>query len=315
MNAATAFLAQTVELALRPFTGESIMATQSRKSGIPEFFADTQSAESLRRKFIEAPMEAAGQSALGSAVELATLMSILPDAFVASQRRELERIKRSGNENDPRVAALQTSIEQAGVLQTMALRGQTRVQRALVAVASNDNVFHGFVSDADFAPLKGLTVRLTGTKTADAKAFSATTDADGYFSIDLGTKKSTPRDSGAKASPINMSQRIADLFAGLGQDTTAAPAGSPETSVGQVDILKNDKLLYHDPTFIALNEGSIYREYVIVDTEFSSAPDFRNFVSEASQAGTEVPPLRARAPKATKRSSRGAKTVRPKNEK
>ncbi len=61
---------------------------QSRKTGFPEFFADTKSGDNLRRQFIEAPMDAAGQAALGTGIELATLMSFLPDAFAASQRHE-----------------------------------------------------------------------------------------------------------------------------------------------------------------------------------------------------------------------------------
>lgn len=267
------------------------MATESRKTGFPKFIADVQSAEGPRRHFIEAPMETAQPSALGAAAELANLMSILPDAFVNSQRRELERIKRSGNENDPRVAALQTSIEQVSVLQTMAQRGQTRVQRALVAIASHDNVFHGFVSDRDVAPLKGLTVRLIDKKIKGAKAFTVTTDAEGYFSIDLGTDKPTPGDSGAKPHPINLAKWVADWMAGTSQDTDAAPATDTEAGVGQVEILKaNGKLLHRDPTLVALNEGSVYREYVIAAIELS--PE-----------------------QAAKKSSRRAKTVRSKNRK
>lgn len=292
------------------------MATESRKSGFPKFIVDVQSAEGLRRQFIEAPMETAQPSALGAAAELANLMSILPDAFVTSQRRELERIKRSGNENDPRVAPLQTSIEQVSVLQTIAQRGQTRVQRALAAIASNDNVFHGFVSDRDVVPLKGLTVRLTDKNTKSAKAFTATTDAEGYFSIDLGTDKPSPRDSDAKPNPINLSKWMADLMAGLSQDTSQAPAASTEAGIGQVEILNaKGKLLHRDPTLVALSGGSIYREYVITVIELSPEQASRSFMSRASQAGTDVPPSHPTATEATKKSSRRAKTVRPKNRK
>jgi hypothetical protein len=295
------------------------MATQSRKSGLPEFLTDTQSAENLRRQFIEAPMEAAGQAALGSAAELATLMSILPDAFVASQRRELKRVQESGNENDPRVAALQASIEQAGLLQTMALRGEARVRRALVALASSDKVFHGFVSDADFAPLKGLTVRLTDRKAHGANAISATTDDDGYFNMTLGTKSDTTPDSQAKAKPINLSQRIADFLAGLSQEPSAPPAAGAEENVSQVEILKDGKLLYSDPVFVVRDGGSIYREYVITNAEPSSASDFNppsrradptERAAEAPQPDTAGPAARAR-----KRSARGAKSSKPRSKK
>ena len=155
------------------------MATNERKTTLPGFFTDTNSEENVRRQFIEAPLEAASQPALGAALELATLLGILPNAFVASQQRELKRVVQSSSENDPRAVALQTLINHADVLRTMARRGQVRIQRALVTVADDGDVFHGFVSNSDFAPLRGLTVRLTDTKTASVKAFIATTDVDG----------------------------------------------------------------------------------------------------------------------------------------
>jgi len=258
------------------------MATQSRKTGFPEFFADTQSAESLRRQFIEAPMEAAGQSALGSGIELANLLSILPAAFAASQERELKRVMKDGIKNDPRVAALETSIEQAGVLQTMAQRGRARVERALVAVADHGNVFHGFVSDADFVPLKGLTVRLTGSKATGSNTLSTTTDDDGYFSIALSPKSSKQQDSTAKTGKISLLQRISDLMAGPGIEPFPASSASVKEDVSQVEILKKGKLLYSDPAPLARDKGSVYREYVIPDTKPSSASELRNFMSGVS---------------------------------
>ena len=258
------------------------MTAKSRKTGFPDFVADIQSAEDVSRQFIDAPLAAAQQSALGSAAALATLLGMLPDAFAASQQRELNRILKSGNDNDPRVAALQASIEQAERLHTTARRGQARVQRALVALAAGGDVFHGFVSDSDLAPLEGLTVRLTETPAEGVKAFTATTEADGYFSIDLSPNTSTRRDAGAKASPINLSQRIAALFARGSDDRTTAPAGNPETSVGQVEILKYDRLLYRDPTLVALKEGRIYREYVI---------DGTRTVGRSKRAGCSVRPI------------------------
>ena len=280
------------------------MAPKSRQTGFPDFVADSPSPESARRQSIEAPLEAAQQSALDSATALATLLSMLPDAFAVSQQRELNRILKSGSDNDPRVAALQASIEQAERLHTTARRGQARVQRALGALAGGGEVFHGFVSDSDHAPLAGLTVRVTGTQ-AGVKAFMATTEADGYFTIDLSTNTSTRRDAGTKASPINLSQRIAALFAGgSGDRRTTAPAGT-ETSVGQVEIVKQDTLLYRDPTPVALNEGRVYREYVIAGTAPSSASDVR-----------DVPSGRSSAPsRATKPLRRGAKSAQSKKKK
>lgn len=258
------------------------MATQSRKTGFPEFFADTQSAENIRRQFIEGPMDAAGQSALGTGIELANLLSILPAAFAASQERELKRIQSSDIENDPRVAALEASIEQAGVLQTMAQRGQVRIERALVAVADKGNVFHGFVSDADLVPLKGLTVRLTGSTATRSNTLSTTTDDDGYFSIALGTKSNKQQEPGAKTGKISLSQRIGDLMAGPGIEPLPSSSESPNEDARQVEILKKGKLLYSDPALLARDEGSVYREYVIADTKPSSASELRNFMSGVS---------------------------------
>jgi hypothetical protein len=269
------------------------MATQSKK-GFPEFFADTQSANNLRRQFIEAPMDAAGQSALGAGIELANLLNILPGAFVASQERELERIKKSGVENDPRVAALQTSIEQASVLQTMAQRGQARIERGLVAFAGGDQVFHGFVSDAQLTPLKGLTVRLMGKKT-----LSATTDDDGYFSIALGKKQQ--EDKRGQAGKGSLVQRITDLMSspGIAPIASNTESAEGEGEARQVEILKKGQLLHTDPASLTLGQGSAYREYVIGDTEPSSAADLKKFnpaaVAKAARANVD----QTQAPAAT----------------
>src|SRR6267143_5709430 len=96
------------------------MATKSSKSGFPEFFADTTSAENIRRQFIDAPLEVAKASAFTSALDLARMLSLLPDAFLASQQRELKRMKKSVPEDDSRLATLEASIEQAQILRTTA---------------------------------------------------------------------------------------------------------------------------------------------------------------------------------------------------
>jgi hypothetical protein len=287
------------------------MATQSKKTGFPEFFADTQSAENLRRQFIEAPMEAAGQPALGAGIELANLLSILPGAFVASQERELERIKKSGIDNDPRVAALETSIEQAGVLQTMAQRGQVRIQRGLVAFAGADKVFHGFVSDVELTPLKGLTVRLSSE---GRKALSATTDDDGYFSIPLGARSSRQQENSgenkSKAGKGSLLQRITDLMASPGIAPLASAAESVAGQGSQVEILKRGKLLHTDPVSLTLDQGSVYREYVIADTESSSASDLKDSSagSSASKAASPQPAATATSTETKKDPPRPAKS-------
>ena len=262
------------------------MATQPNKTQLPSFFSDTKSAETLRRQFIEAPLEAAIPSALASGMELGNLSSILPAAFAASQERELRRVKNSGIENDPRVAALESSIEQAGVLQMMAQRGKARVERALVAVADNNHVFHGFVSDTELVPLKGLTVRLRKSEATRSNALSTTTDDDGYFSIALGPKNNKQEDP--KAGQRSLLQRISDLMDGPGIQPIPSSSEGDEGDASQVEILKRGKLLYSDPAPLMRDVGSAYREYVIADTKPSSASDLRKFVSGVSSKAAGV---------------------------
>lgn len=231
------------------------MASRSRKTG-PEFFAGDQSAENMRRRYIEAPLEAAQQSVFSSSLEIANLLSIVPDAFLASEQRELERVKKSGKEEASRVAILQTSIEQADVLRTTARRGQARAKRALAALADNDIVFHGFVSDAKLTPLKGLTVRLIGGKGTFAQDLSAKTEEDGYFRIVL------VRGSEAKAVPL-ISQRIVNFMSGLNWETSVSSAASAEAGGYRVEILKEGKVLHSDPVPLSPDNVSVYREYVL----------------------------------------------------
>ena len=119
------------------------MATNSRKSGFPGMF-DGQSTENMRRQFIEAPLDAAVPAALGPVSELARILTGLPTAFVASQKKELQRLKETSGDNDERIPALEASIEQSETLQIMADKGQSRLQRLIGSLATGENVFHGF---------------------------------------------------------------------------------------------------------------------------------------------------------------------------
>jgi hypothetical protein len=257
------------------------MATQSTQTG-PEFFAGAQSPEDVRRRFIEAPLEAAQQSVLSSGLEVANLLSILPDAFLASQRRELERLKQSGKEKDSRIEFLQTSIEQTGVFRTTAQRAQARAGRALAALADTDTVFHGFVSNAELTPLAGLTVRLIGDKGTSAESLSAATEEDGYFRIVLHAKSNTRGGAEAKARPPNLSQRIVDVMSGLSQQTSASTAASAEAGGSRVEILKKGTVIHSDPVPLLRDNGSVYREYVIVDAASAAASGLRDSMSDRS---------------------------------
>ena len=303
------------------------MGTKSSKTGFPEFFVDTTSPESVQREFIDAPMKAVLQSGFGPALEVANLLRILPDAFAASQRSELDRIKQSADKNDPRIAAMEASIEQVDDLRRVVRLAEIRTRRSLIAIVTRTEIFHGFVSDSHLNPLKGLTVQVSAGKGGAAKDLSATTDADGYFSIPLGKTKST-RPTEEEAANITPEQ-IAELFARQEKERDDKDQLKQETGREiRVEILKKGKLLHEDPVPIVLEDGNIYREYVLRDEAPPSKPDSekspsspgyksttspgdsKEHATKASQASSgNEPPSSASSRSAAKKSARSAKST------
>lgn len=248
------------------------MATRSRKSAFPDFFGDMGAPEGVRREFIEAPMDAARASALQSLMELAGLLTALPGAFVSSEQRELDRLRATRGDNDPRVEALQASIDRAGALRATAARGEARFKSALAALADREVAFHGFVSTPDLAPLAGLTVRLARSESGQVS--SATTDADGYFRISLATGRDAQRRN-SERKPADMAERVAEIFGRMNQPTKpASRATENENGPGEhatIEITAEGKVVHRDPAPIPLARGVVYREYVIRGV--SSSPD------------------------------------------
>jgi hypothetical protein len=253
------------------------MATKNSFSGL---FGSARSPEEIRRRFIEAPLDASGPAALASALEIASVLTKLPDVFIASQNKELARLRATAGENDPRADALQASIEQAQELTATAQKGQARVQRVAAAAVAGQKVFHGFVSAPGLEPVAGLTVRLSERKAGGATG-TATTDADGYFSMPLGPKEYGAADT--KNREFSLSQRINRLMEtravnlNASADTADTAAAAPQTEESTVQIFRNKKLLHEDPIPVDLSGGSIYREYVVNEGE-SAAEDFSEFV-------------------------------------
>jgi hypothetical protein len=252
------------------------MVSNSNKPGLPKFFADSKSTQGIRKQFIEEPAKAAQQAAFAPALELVELFSLLPDAFARSQQRELARLKSSKKDNDSRVAALEASIANAETMTSIARRGEVRFQRSLVALATDENVFHGFVSDPKLNPLKGLTVRLSRSAEKGSKQLSATTEEDGYFLIPLGKrgdKLHETEEDGYDVTP----EKIAELFARQQKEPgTYEPAGDSREST--IQILRKSHLLYEDPVEVDLAAGTVYREYLITGEEQSFDFDFDRFV-------------------------------------
>jgi hypothetical protein len=269
------------------------------------FLDGDQSPEKLRREFIEKPLNGAKLSALGTGLELFDLLSVLPDAFISSQRRELGRLKAAGKDNDDRVNRLEASIEQATALRTTVKRGESRVQRALGSLGDPELAFHGFVSDANLNPVAGLTVRLSGREGSGKRGLTATTEDDGYFRIPLGSKRDTGKEWRSRVGQISFAEKL-NIF--TEEQAAATGSGSDATTGkvrGHVEILQGQKSLYTDPAGVPIDEGSVYREYV-VQAESRPRSDYGDFASvDVQEVEVAQTASARRAPKKTsKRASK-----------
>lgn len=244
------------------------MANQTRgNTGFPNFFSAFR--DDPRKEFIQAPVEAARSEIMASVLEVAGLLNVLPDAVIASQQRELARLKATRGDDDPRVVELQATLNRAADLKVMAERGHIRAQRLAVAIAGDrEDAFLGFVSDTDLNPLPGLTVRA-------GQQYSATTDADGYFHIPLGTKTT----------------RATGLGGILDRTGVKDPAATADPLTAQVEILQKSTVIHTDPFPLPLDDGRVYREYVIPKTP-GTARDLKNFMTRNTP--TEAPAGRAK---------------------
>jgi hypothetical protein len=248
------------------------MAKQSRDTGIARMLAADMSADVRREEFLRPQSDAASQGAVGAALELLSFMSALPDAFVASQQREATRLMQSGRDKGPRIEALKSSILAAEKLRSGARAGQARVDRALAALADPNDIFHGFVSGTGLQFQKGYTVRLVRAGHAKAKSeLSATTEADGYFSITLARNEKAGGFPAGNDAQVILAAQLSELLGAAGPSGEAGgtemPSANSETLQASVEILDPKGRLFHqDPVPVVLNEGSVYREYV-VDSE------------------------------------------------
>lgn len=239
---------------------------QSKNPGFPQFINDPKSAEDARRQFLEAPLDAVGPATLSAGLEVAQLLSILPNAFVESQKRELKRLQATAAEDDERIVLLESSIEEGEQLRTFIVGAQLRAKRVVAASSGRDDVFHGFVSKSDFSPLVGVTVRLKGGKT-DRGQTSAKTDEDGYFSIPLRAKTSGK----GEAAKLSFSQRINKMFESRHQPSTTPQEGQKTRATAQVEIVIRRQVVHEDPVPVIIDEGSVYREYVVSERDSSRA--------------------------------------------
>ncbi len=304
------------------------MSTSSYKPGQSAFISDATSADAMFKEYIEAPFAAAQQPAINTGLQLLAFMSALPDAFIASEKRELKRLAKTGDsKNDSRIERLQLSLQRADEFRTTALQGKTRIDRAIVAASTEENVFHGFVSDTNLKPREKLTVRISAMRdgTKDEKSLSAITDADGYFSISLGKEKPATRQS--YESTVKLSDQMAERLASVNAKTTAgsATASTPRSAtaaekadevLARVEILDAaDNVLHEDSSPLVVNSGTAYREYLVGDK--GSVPPNESRKSSKTESANPADSKSADSPAATtgKAASPGKKAIDKKTKK
>jgi hypothetical protein len=280
------------------------MSNSSEKTR-SSFFSEGLSAGSVQKEFIEAPLAAARQPAIATGLDLLAFMSAMPDIFLASEQRELRRLARtSENKNDPRIERLKVSIERATELSNTANLGKARIDRTIVAASTEENVFHGFVSDANLKPREKLTVRISAARNGDTgndketKSLSTTTDTDGYFSISLGKERNDHRKTGAYESTVKLSEQMAERLASVNAkaktDTSAAsnPRGAAAAAIensnevlARVEILDaNRNIVHQDDSPLVINAGTAYREYVLVDDASQKPKSYDTKLTAAAAA-------------------------------
>ena len=242
------------------------MNDHAQKNQRPEFLAGEPTAEAIRKQFLEAPMAAAQQPAMNTGLEVLAFMAALPDAFVASEERELNRLSRTvARDNDPRVDRLKASIARAMELRTTSQQGKARIDRILLSVSGENNVFHGFVSDQTFTPQRGLTVRLTVVRDGvkDEVVASTTTNADGYFSIPFERESGKKRKGQSPEPNVKSSERMAERLSRKAA-ASAATAGDGHEVLARVEILDAKAgVIHEDAISLVVNAGTVYREYIV----------------------------------------------------
>ena len=287
------------------------MANQKPKIVLPQFFIEPGTGADDSQQIARAPIMAARQASFAAAVEVFAMLAALPDAFIRSQRRELKRLQRSGQDDDARIEMMKASIGQSSALHTTARLGQARLERMIVAMSDQGAVVHGFVSDDQLEAIAGLTVRLSINEQGKDRSLFEKTGDDGYFSIRLGSTTRTYKPV-TPAVDVSLSERMAEALARINAKAAADAAAPPASTTGDRQILARieildatGKLLHTDPEALVINTGSVYREYVLLDREGASKEDFNNFVRDkAADASTAkaapTTPLSGKTPPSAK---------------
>jgi hypothetical protein len=155
--------------------------------------------------------------------EIIGLQRALGAGGVATQRREIERLAKKYDDSHPRVIEAKARIAQLQAHQAQFDRGLDGLEKA-VETLTVENTFHGYVVDAEGAPVVKYMVRIGREKQAQGE-LGAATDDSGYFRIDLGEGK--PRST---AGPFAINSV---LMARMGRFTSGFQAGIAEAGTAE----------------------------------------------------------------------------------
>jgi hypothetical protein len=257
-------------------------------------------AQERRRQFDDASRKMA-DVALEEGAGLLDTFDVLPFAVIAARRTEHERLTKRYGDDHPRVIAASAAITRLTEIARWGAHGSSRAARLVEAMQLGGSAFHGFVSDPTGEPLRGVIVDVV----ADGVALrAARTEADGYFRVVLdGEPRSgidlriARRARLAAAAARKASAAPAATSAATETAATEAPAtgsaaatGESNYATGRVRLLdERGRLLHDDPAALAIDRGTVYREYVIDPDDPPPASSYpRGTAAKAAKTGTKA---------------------------
>ncbi|SMC19679.1 hypothetical protein SAMN02745857_00765 [Andreprevotia lacus DSM 23236] len=210
------------------------------------------------------------QHAAGLLGALKGLTSIAPQAglllqglsagAVNSQQVEAKRLAAKHGDGDARVQAAQLRAKALAALADDVAVGVAHVGN-LLQTATQDNLFHGYVLDADGKPVAAQTVELTVPRWVEQHRAPLTgkTDGDGYFRIWLGASSGQSSNTGQGAGtsgPVSHLDLLRGFAARFAKDSDAAKASEVKAAEVKASGVKADIQKEAANVRLALNTGN-----------------------------------------------------------
>jgi hypothetical protein len=209
--------------------------------------------------------------------EVLAIQQALLAGIARSQQREAKRLAESHANDDPRILQAQARAEQVKALHEEARRQGTVLNR-MIETVQDDNLFHGYIHDCNGPAAADFKVKLEfGGPDGEILPWGeASSDATGYFRIDLRSSKQGSNAASSSVKPSWIDNLSHLLAADLDGETPATPthpfaAGSDQQTTDdarprtRVQVFSSGgQLVLEDPmppTFLA--SASEFRYYVV----------------------------------------------------